>query len=70
LFESEYSNAGIENVMAVYPDVFNRIRKHRARVSYNYPDAVSADIASIKASAVFEKLQTVLNLSSSAIPNG
>jgi ADP-heptose:LPS heptosyltransferase len=67
---TEYSNAGIENVMAVYPDVFNRIRKHRARVSYNYPDAVSADIASIKASAVFEKLQTVLNLSSSAIPNG
>jgi ADP-heptose:LPS heptosyltransferase len=67
---TEYSNAGIENVMTVYPDVFNRIRKRRARVSYNYPDAVSADIASIKASAVFEKLQTVLNISSSAIPQG
>jgi len=66
---TEYSNAGIENVMTVYPDVFNRIRKRTARVPYNYPDAVSADIASIKASAVFEKLQTVLNVSSSAIPH-
>jgi ADP-heptose:LPS heptosyltransferase len=67
---TEYSNAGIENVMTVYPDVFNRIRKRGARVSYNYPDAVSADIASIQASAVFEKLQAVLNVSSSAVPHG
>jgi ADP-heptose:LPS heptosyltransferase len=67
---TEYSNAGIENVMTVYPDVFNRIRNRSARVPYNYPDAVSADIASIKASAVFETLQTVLNISSSAIPHG
>ena len=67
---TEYSNAGIENVMTVYPDVFNRMRERSARVSYNYPDAVSADIASIKASAVFEKLQAVLNTSGSAIPHG
>ena len=57
---TEYSNAGIENVVTIYPDVFDRIRKLTAKVSYNYPDAVSADIASIKACAVLEKLQTVL----------
>jgi ADP-heptose:LPS heptosyltransferase len=57
---TEYSNAGIDNVVTVYPDVFNRIRKHAGWVSYNYPDAVSADIASIKARTVFDKLQTVL----------
>ena len=67
---TEYSNAGIENVVTVYPDVFNRIRKRRARVSYNYPDAISADIASIKARAVFEKLQTVLRISHPAVPHG
>jgi ADP-heptose:LPS heptosyltransferase len=57
---TEYANAGIDKVETVYPDVFNRIRKHTGAVTYNYPDAVSADIASIKASAVFDKLQTVL----------
>ncbi len=67
---TEYSNAGIENVVTVYPDVFNRIRGRAVRVTYNYPDAVSADIASIKAGAVFEKLQTVLRISRSAIPQG
>ena len=56
----ENTNAGIGNVVTVYPDVFNRIRKHTGVVSYNYADAVSADIASIKATAVFDKLQTVL----------
>ena len=59
---TEYANAGIDNVVTVYPDVFNRKRKNTGWVSYNYPDAVSADIASIKASAVFDKLQTVLRL--------
>ena len=59
---TEYTNAGIGNVVTVYPDVFNRIRKHTGVVSYNYADAVSADIASIKASTVFDKLQTVLPL--------
>ena len=57
---TEYANAGIGNVVTVYPDVFNRIRKRTGIVSYNYADAVSADIASIKASTVFDKLQTVL----------
>jgi hypothetical protein len=47
-------------VVTVYPDVFNRMRKRTGRVSYHYPDAVSADIASIKAQAVFDNLQTVL----------
>jgi hypothetical protein len=64
---TEYSNAGIENVATVYPDVFNRIRKRTPRLSYNYPDAVSADIASIKARVVFENLQTVLRISRAAI---
>ena len=59
---TEYTNAGVDNVVTVYPDVFNRKRKNTGWVSYNYPDAVSADIASIKASIVFEKLQTVLRL--------
>jgi ADP-heptose:LPS heptosyltransferase len=57
---TEYTNAGIDNVVTVYPDVFNRIREHIGVVSYNYSDAVSADIASIKASTVFDKLQSVL----------
>jgi ADP-heptose:LPS heptosyltransferase len=64
---TEYSNIGIENVATVYPDVFNRIRKRTPRLSYNYPDAVSADIASIKAGVVFETLQTVLRMSRAAI---
>jgi ADP-heptose:LPS heptosyltransferase len=66
---TEYVNAGIDNVVAVYPDVFNRIRKRTPRVSYHYPDAVSADIASIKAREVFDKLQTVLLISRSAVPH-
>ena len=57
---TEYASAGIDNVVTVYPDVFNQIRKGTGWVSYNYPDAVSADIASIKAQTVFDKLQTVL----------
>jgi ADP-heptose:LPS heptosyltransferase len=57
---TEYASAGIENVATVYPDVFNRIRKRTERVSYNYPDAVTADIASITAQTVFDNLQTVL----------
>jgi ADP-heptose:LPS heptosyltransferase len=65
---SEYINVGIDNVVAVYPDVFNRIRKRAPRVSYNYPDAVSADIASIKARAVLDKLQSVLLISRSPTP--
>jgi hypothetical protein len=59
---TEYTMAGVDNVVTVYPDVFNRKRKNTGWVSYNYPDAVSADIASIKASVVFDKLQTVLRL--------
>jgi ADP-heptose:LPS heptosyltransferase len=65
---TEYTNAGIDNVVAVYPDVFNRIRKRTPRVSYNYPDAVSADIASIKARTVLDKLQSLLLMSRSATP--
>lgn len=67
---TEYTNAGIDNVVAVYPDVFNRIRKRTPRVSYHYPDAVSADIASIKAREVLDKLQSVLLISRSATPHG
>jgi ADP-heptose:LPS heptosyltransferase len=66
---TEYTNAGIDNVVTVYPEVFNRIRRRTPRVSYHYPDAVTADIASIKARTVLDKLQTVLLMSRSAIPH-
>ncbi|MDB6084640.1 MAG: hypothetical protein JWN43_2521 [Gammaproteobacteria bacterium] len=67
---TEYMNAGIRNVGSVYPDVFNRIRQRRGTISYAYPDAISADIASIEARAVFDELQMVLSirLSSSREP--
>jgi ADP-heptose:LPS heptosyltransferase len=58
---TEYENAGIDNAATVYPEVFNRQRKRNYGLSYNYTDAVSADIASIKAGAVFDRLESILD---------
>jgi len=57
---TEYRSAGIEGVETVYPEVFIRIRQRLGERSYDYSDAVSADIASIKASTVFERLNELL----------
>lgn len=57
---TEYRSAGIERVETVYPEVFKRIRPHFGERAYDYTDAVSADIASIKASTVFETLNQTL----------
>ena len=67
---TEYGNAGIENVTTVYPEVFSRRRRRIEEIRYAYSDAISADIASIKAPAVFEKLEEILRLNGMASRRG
>jgi ADP-heptose:LPS heptosyltransferase len=57
---SEYRGTGIAHVATVYPDVLTRHRQRRGDGFYAYHDAVSADIASISATAVIEELSSLL----------
>jgi ADP-heptose:LPS heptosyltransferase len=57
---TEYAHAGIEQVATVYPDVFNRKRRRRGELSYNYVDAISSDMASIEAATVLTALKEIL----------
>ncbi len=57
---TEYGIAGIERVATLYPRVFNRRRARLGEGPYEYTEAVSADIASIEANDVVDKLQEVL----------
>ncbi|MEA3151537.1 MAG: hypothetical protein QOD56_2476 [Gammaproteobacteria bacterium] len=60
---TEYAAAGIERVTTLYPDVFSRKRKRVAGLSYNYVDAISSDMASIRAATVVQALREVLGVS-------
>jgi ADP-heptose:LPS heptosyltransferase len=58
---SEYCNAGIDHVATIYPEVVNRRRKRLGDGPYAYSEAVSADIASIKAATVINSLRGLLD---------
>ncbi len=57
---TEYERSGISRVATVYPDIFNRKRRRLGEFSCNYEDVVTADIESIEARTVFEKLREVM----------
>ncbi len=57
---TEYERSGISRVATVYPGIFNRKRRHLGEFSCNYEDVVTADIESIEARTVFEKLREVM----------
>ncbi len=55
---TEYAKAGIDRVATVYPDVFTRQRDaHVGEFIYRYTDALSADIASIRADTVLQSMR-------------
>lgn len=57
---TDYDRAGISGVATVYPDVFTRRRKRHPLLAYRYTDALTADIASIRAQDVLDGLDDVL----------
>jgi ADP-heptose:LPS heptosyltransferase len=54
---SEYSHAGITQVVAVYSELFNRRRKRLGDRPYAYHQTVTGDIVSIRAATVVEALK-------------
>jgi len=54
---SEYSHAGITQVVAVYSELFNRRRKRLGDRPYAYHEVVTGDIVAIRAAAVIEALK-------------
>ena len=54
---TEYGNIGVNNVMTVYPAVFRSRRRRVGDGPYDYSEAVSADIESITAGDVLDKLE-------------
>jgi ADP-heptose:LPS heptosyltransferase len=54
---TDYAEAGIERVATVYPAVFLRRRGRLGDVPYHYPQAVSGDMATIRADEVLEALE-------------
>jgi len=56
---SEYSHAGITQVVAVYSELFNRRRKRLGDRPYPYHEAVTGDIVAIRAATVIEALKGV-----------
>ena len=57
---TDYAEAGINGVATVYPAVFTRRRKQLGDIPYHYPQAVSGDMATIRAGEVLEALRQVL----------
>jgi ADP-heptose:LPS heptosyltransferase len=57
---TEYAGAGIEGVAVVYPEVFVCRRQRSRRSTYDYTEAVTADIVSIRAAAVLQRLEELL----------
>ena len=53
---TDYHAAGIDGATTLYPAVFTRRRKRLGDVPYHYPQAVSRDMATIKAEKVLEAL--------------
>jgi ADP-heptose:LPS heptosyltransferase len=58
---TDYAEAGIDGVATVYPAVFVRRRERLGNAPYHYPQAVSGDMATIRAGEVFEALLHTLN---------
>jgi ADP-heptose:LPS heptosyltransferase len=56
---SEYSHAGITQVVAVYSELFNRRRKRLGDGPHPYHETVTGDIVSIRAAAVMEALKKI-----------
>lgn len=56
---SEYSHAGITQVVAVYSELFNRRRKRLGNRPYAYHETVTGDIVAIRAAAVIEALKNL-----------
>lgn len=56
---TEYESAGIGGVATIYPEIFNRKRRRIGEFSCNYEDVVTADIESIKARTVLDRLAQV-----------
>ncbi len=63
---TDYEGAGIDGVATVYPDRFNRRRRRDAKIRLNYEDVVTADIHSIDARTVVERLVQLLGETPSA----
>jgi hypothetical protein len=57
---SEYLKAGINHVATIYPEVVYRRRERLGDGPYAYSETVSADIASIRATAVIDSLRGLL----------
>jgi len=57
---TDYDRAGISGVATVYPEVFIRRRERYPMLVYRYSDALTADIASIRAQDVMTGLDDVL----------
>jgi ADP-heptose:LPS heptosyltransferase len=57
---SEYIKAGIDHVATIYPEVVDRRRQRLGDGPYAYSETVSADIASIRATAVIKSLRGLL----------
>jgi ADP-heptose:LPS heptosyltransferase len=56
---TEYGNTGVDYAATVYPDVFARRRRRVGEGSYDYIQALTSDIASIKATTVLGELERV-----------
>lgn len=56
---TEYRAAGIENVVCVYPPLFERRRARRGEGPYHYHQAVTGDMATIRAEPVLEQLESL-----------
>jgi ADP-heptose:LPS heptosyltransferase len=71
---SEYSHAGITQVVAVYSELFNRRRRRLGDRPHPYHETVTGDIVSIRAEQVIEALRQVSHqhgvgeLSAEALP--
>jgi ADP-heptose:LPS heptosyltransferase len=63
---SEYFKAGINHVITIYPEVVNRRRRHFGDGPYAYSETITADIASIKATTVFNSLKALLEAQTTA----
>lgn len=58
---TDYRAAGVDNVLDVYPPLFARRRARRGEGPYHYPEAVTADMATIAGDSVLEQLETLWN---------
>ena len=67
---SEYSHAGITQVVAVYSELFNRRRKRLGDGPHPYHETVTGDIVSIRAAAVIEALKKISPEHRASQPSG